>query len=233
MIVRVVEILQLFASLAMIVYVPADNDVKLPEGKYVAPLFLEYSIVPVPPEAPVLMLPLPAPLQVILVCEADVHVNIGGLINRTVPEDVQFLVSFTETVYVPAHNKLNTPVAFVVNGVVNEYVYPGVPPPPLKVTDPLHDPLHEGDKTIGVFKNKVAGFTKTCVPETVQPLASVTTTVYVPPPNVVKFPEEGEDCVGTQTAPAGLIIAYVKAGVPAPAAETILPLQLSWHNGLI
>ena len=81
MIVRVVEILQLFASLAMIVYVPADKDVKLPEGKYVAPLFLEYSIVPVPPEAPVLMLPLPAPLQVILVCEADVHVNIGGLIN--------------------------------------------------------------------------------------------------------------------------------------------------------
>ena len=82
------------ASFAVMVYEPANRPVKFPLGKKIVP-FLEYSMVPTPPDAWVDMVPLACPKHAILVCVAVVQLNTVGSVKPALALAVQPLVSVT------------------------------------------------------------------------------------------------------------------------------------------
>ena len=160
---------QLFASVAVTVYVPADKPVIVPP----VPLLLHaYVFVPVPPVALAVADPSVAPLQLAFVPEILALTDVGSSIV-TLSVSLQPLASVAVTVYVPAAKPV---IVAPVPLLLQTYVIVPVPPVALAGADPSVAPLQLASVP-AILALTAVGSSIVTLSVSVQPLASVAVTV--------------------------------------------------------
>ena len=121
------------------------------------------------------MEPVEEPLHRTFTCVL-LNTNAGGCVIVAEAVLVQLLASVTVTVYVPAARPVRS---CVVMPPVQKYVYGETPPLTVRSMEPVEEPLHN-TFTCVVLKAKAGGCVIVTAVVAVQPLLSVTVTVYVP-----------------------------------------------------
>src|SRR5436853_129707 len=90
---------------------------------------------------------------------------------------VQPLASVTVTLYVPAASEV---ISCVVAPLLHKYVYGDVPPLTVKLIEPVDAPLQSTLTCVWLNEIAVGSVIVMLLSVAVQPLASVTVTLYVP-----------------------------------------------------